>query len=138
MTENRPPDAAQDETLEARRAMLKYKSDSFNKGYKLEYTDNEARDARKVRDGLLGLLVDCMQRGVAADDAETLALVARYRFEFIDRYLYQSTLAILFGLSSVLNKDPTNKRTYDAYAEGFAAYLADAFRAYCAAERAKA
>ena len=137
MDEYKPETTTQDEVLEARRAMLKYKSESFNKGYKLEFTDSEANGARRIRDEILNLLAENMRCGITSDDERTLALVHRYRTESIDKYLYKSNLAILFGLSTVLAADPRNKRAYDAYAEGLAEYLAAAFRAYCEAERAK-
>jgi|GEM_PF-4013634 len=103
---------------------------NFNTGYKAEFTDQEAQAARSVRDELLNALAALMRDGVASDAPETLALVERYRLEFIDRYLYRSTPAVILGLSAVLAADPRNRAAYEQYGAGLADYLSAAFRAY--------
>ncbi|MDO4581427.1 MAG: TipAS antibiotic-recognition domain-containing protein [Bacillota bacterium] len=103
---------------------------NFNPGYKSEFTDAEAAEAREARDAILRQLVAAMQAGVSADDARTVELVQQYRDGFIDKYLYKSTLIQFLGLSTVIATDPRNISAYEEYAAGFAKYLAAAFRAY--------
>lgn len=103
---------------------------NFNTGYKAEFTEQEAKEARAVRDGILNELAEKMKSGATPEDPETLALVERYRFEFIDKYLYLSNPTVILGLSTVLATDPRNRAAYDSYGEGLADHLAAAFRAY--------
>lgn len=118
------------DALDAKRAMAKAKGSGFNPGYKLEFSDKEACEARAMRDSILRELAECMDCGLPPDAERALALVERYRFDFIDQYLYRSTPVIMLGLASTIAALPENRRAYDAYAPGLAEYLAQAFRAY--------
>ena len=102
-----------------------------NAGYRLTFDHSqEVREGCAIRDTLLRLFAAQMRAGVPPDHPDTLALVDRYRREFIDVYLYQSTLAHILGLSAVIYADGNQRVAYDAYGEGLAAYLAQAFRSY--------
>ncbi len=103
---------------------------NFNSGYKAEFTQAEADAACAIRDELLLALAELMRQGEASDSPQALALVERYRFEFIDKYLYRSNPTVILGLSAVLAADPRNRAAYERYAEGLADFLAGAFRAY--------
>ena len=107
---------------------------SFNPGYKMEFTEEEAKEARAIRDKILYQLSDCMQQGVAADAEVVYQLIAAYREQFIDRYLYKSTLITLYGLSTVYGTDPMQVETFARYGEGFGLYFAQCLRCYCERE----
>lgn len=118
------------EVLEARRAVNKGRGGGFNPGYKLDFTDQEVREATAVRDAILNEIAGCMNGGLPPSAQPVVALVERYRFEFIDQYLYRSTPIIILGLASTMAALPENRQAYEAYCPGLADYLSDAFRAY--------
>lgn len=103
---------------------------NFNNGYKAEFTQKEADAATAIRDELLNAMAELMHSDIPPQHPQLLALVERYRFEFIDKYLYRSTPVVMLGLSTVLATDPRNRAAYERYAAGLADYLAAAFRAY--------
>ena len=106
-------------------------------GYRTDKNNEEANKANAIRIGILRLIGEQMALGLPEESAETQALVARYRQEYVDQYLFRSTLDQLRGLALAVAVDPFTHESCDAVHEGVADYFSRAMLHYCQTEKAK-
>lgn len=101
-----------------------------NQGFRLKFNDSEAIAANKTRKELLLLFVALQHAGHSPEDAESQAMVERYRNEYIDVYLFTSSPIQIFALGTAISLDPYNRMECEEIAEGLADFLSQAMLAY--------
>lgn len=79
---------------------------------------------------IMAAFAACMKSGEGSGSEKAQALVHTLKTHITDNY-YACTNEILFGLGQMYVLDERFKNNIDRHAEGNAAYISDAIRAYC-------
>lgn len=95
-----------------------------------DYTPENWEAASQGMDAILGQVARCMESGQAPDASQAQALVKSLQ-DYITAHFYPCTKEILAGLGQMYVADERFQTNIDKHAQGTAAYLSQAIKAWC-------
>ena len=94
------------------------------------YSKEKFQNLGEDMDGILEEFAICMKNGATPDSNEALSLVKKLQNHITENY-YTCTNQILAGLGQMYVADERFKNNIDKHADGTAAFVSEAIRAYC-------